>query len=122
MLVAYLRGLLKPTLPNRLQSSVRETLILKALGKEMDADILSKTMNLEASLVKQPDRNFQQTIQRQLLQYAQLRELRSDKQANADIYQNAREKFVQMYKLLQYKGILKKVEETQECKQVIIRH
>lgn len=49
MLVAYMRGLLKPDYPNGLSSQIREKFILKALSLELEADNLEFYTNVTSS-------------------------------------------------------------------------
>jgi DNA-binding GntR family transcriptional regulator len=51
MLVAYLRGLLKPDYPNGSRSVVRENFILQALSRELDADELVARLQQQGTFV-----------------------------------------------------------------------
>lgn len=51
MLVAYLRGLLKPDYPNGIRSIIRENFILQALARELDAKELMARLRHEESYV-----------------------------------------------------------------------
>jgi hypothetical protein len=51
MLVAYLRGLLKPDYPQGSRSIIRENFILQALARELDADELMARIQHEGTFV-----------------------------------------------------------------------
>lgn len=49
MLLAYLRGLLKPNYDQGIRSFLRENMIIEALSLELDADYVGKTAQIQAS-------------------------------------------------------------------------
>lgn len=51
MLVAYLRGLLKPDYPQGVRSIIRENFILQALARELDANELITRMQHEGTFI-----------------------------------------------------------------------
>lgn len=51
MLVAYLRGLLKPDYPQGIRSVIRENFILQALARELDAEELLMRVKHEGSFI-----------------------------------------------------------------------
>jgi hypothetical protein len=55
MLVAYLRGLLKPTYENGLRSIIREDIILQAVAAEKEAEWEKVKINFESSLLNKVD-------------------------------------------------------------------
>lgn len=51
MMVAYLRGLLKPDYPNGIRSVIRENLVLQALDRELEAQEVVTRISMESNYV-----------------------------------------------------------------------
>jgi len=119
MLVAYLRGLLKPTLPNALTSQVREELILQAvatdIGKELD---MHETL-MYAALANKPSKGLIGNLQMALEGIHEKAEHNREKTRKRD---EERADLITLYKLLHKKGILDKLNKDKECKPLVIRH
>ena len=111
MLVAYLRGYLKPDYANGLRSILRENLILEALARELDAEEVVTRIQTEAhyaslmdgakanKLLKHHDKMLS-------LAYTRIRH-ESNKYAdlkNVDI--NSIDKFIDLYKNLAQQGLV----------------
>lgn len=110
MLVAYLRGLLKPDYPNGLRSVIRENVVVEALSRELGADQLIDSISIQASfapLLQPKNANALLKQQFELLSLAHSRYEHNTKKtitAKADV--SGIERMVEVYKQLEKQGIV----------------
>lgn len=111
MLVAYLRGLLKPDYPHGIRSMLRENFILKALGREIESNELIDKVKAEscfASILQpsQANKLLKHHDKMLSLAYSSLaHELAKNKTlVNYDV--DSLDKFIETYKKLATLGIL----------------
>ena len=110
MLVAYLRGLLKPDYPQGIRSIIRENFILQALSRELDADELLARVQHEGTftallthdnankLLKQQDKMLS-------LAFDNLRH-KTERLGNKLVNMHAIDKLIATYAALKKQGIV----------------
>jgi hypothetical protein len=118
MLVAYLRGLLKPDYKQGIRSIIRENFILQALARELDANEMIMRLKHEGSfipLLTHDNANKLLKHQDKMLSLAfnnYRHKVEKSGKHNVDIY--SVNKLVEMYAALKEQGLVGKKTENQQ--------
>lgn len=110
MLVAYLRGYLKPDYAFGLRSVIRENFILSALSRELDAQEVSARIQMEAGYIAamgaaQANKVLKHHDKMLSLAFSNFRH-ESARKRNALIDVGGVDKFIELYKDLAKQGIV----------------
>ncbi len=118
MLVAYLRGLLKPDYPQGIRSVIRENFILRALSRELDAKEMLARIEHEGTfvaLLTHDNANKLLKHQDKMLSLAfdNFRH-KADKRSNKAINMEAIDKLISTYAALKKQGMVGSTPETSD--------
>lgn len=110
MLVAYLRGLLKPDYPNGVRSIIRENFILEALSRELNArEMMARIAHEGTFITLLTHDNANKLLKHQdkmlSLSFDNLRH-KADKRSNKSINMEAIDKLIATYAALKKQGMV----------------